>query len=152
MVVYGIYDVQTKRVDLVYDLYTNLTHDLPPYIAHPVRTQGCSICAPPQARAVDYRSAGEAQWLRTASACARAAAAAAASRCSSAARAAASCSAASASVACQIAKRTQATPLSDHAPQKHVYIPQLPVRISPSPQCHDCLASTQSCPVRLPSS
>ena len=90
--------------------------------------------------------------MRTASACARAAADGAASRCSMTARTAASCSAASASVACQIAKRTQATLLSDHAPQKHVYIPQLPVRISPSPQCHDCLASTQSCPVRLPSS
>jgi hypothetical protein len=95
--------VHKKRIDLMYDLcqalYTNLTHNLPPYIAHPVRTQGCS-CAPPQARAVHYRSVGEAQWMRTASACARAAAAAAASRCSSAARAAASCSAASASVAC----------------------------------------------------
>ena len=84
---------------------------------------------------------------RTASACARAAANGAASRCSIAARAAASCSAASASVACQIATRTQATLLSDHAPQKHVYIPQLPVRISPSPHYHD-YPGTQSCHVR----
>ena len=77
--------------------------------------------------------------MRTASACARAAADDAASRCSMTARAAASCSAASASVACQIATRTQATLLSDHASQKHVYIPQLPVRISPSTYYHNCI-------------
>ena len=105
--------------DLCQALYTILTHNLPPYIAHPVRTQGCS-CAPPQARAVDYRSAGEAQWMRTASACARAAADGAASRCSAAARAAASCSATSTSVACAIATYTGDTPQQPCAP-KHVY-------------------------------
>ena len=70
---------------------------------------------------MDYRSVGEAQWMRTASACARAAADGAASRCSIAARTAASCSAASASVACQIATRTQATLLRTMRP-KNMYI------------------------------
>jgi len=87
-------------------------------------------------------AAGEAQWMRTASACARAAADGAASRCSVAARAAAWRSAASASVACAIATCTG----DIHAPQS-TYMPQLPVVISPSPHCHD-YPGTQSCHVR----